>query len=210
MTSFGRNIQQTYDRVAGEYAAQFYDELSRKPFDRNLLNQFSDLVRGHGPVCDLGCGPGQIARYLKDRQVSALGLDLSGELLAHARRLNPDRPFAQGDMLALPFRGQSLAGIAAFYSIIHLRRSRVSAALCEFYRVLFPGGWLLLAFHGGAGELHNEEWFGKAVSLDATFFSVDEVRAYALGAGFSSPHIQTRDPYPFEYPSQRVYLLAQK
>lgn len=210
MTAFGRNIQETYDRVAGEYAAQFYDELSRKPFDRDLLDQFADLVRGHGPVCDLGCGSGQIGRYLKSRGLTSFGLDLSGELLVHARRLNPDMPFTQGDMLSLPFWGQSLAGIAAFYSIIHLHRSRISDALREFYRVLIPGGWLLLAFHGGEGEIHNDEWFGKPVSLDATFFVPDEVRAYTQDAGFSSPRIQTRDPYPFEYPSQRVYLLAHK
>jgi trans-aconitate methyltransferase len=52
-------------------------------------------------VCALGCGPGQIARYLGDRRVEAHGIDLSPGMVAEARRLNPDIPFSQGDMLAL-------------------------------------------------------------------------------------------------------------
>lgn len=210
MESFGRSIRASYDRVAADYAGQFFDELSRKPFDRDLLESYADLVRKRGLVCDLGCGPGQIARHLKDRGVSVCGLDLSGELLAQARRLNPDIPLAQGDMLALPLADHALAGIVAFYSIIHLHRKRVPDALRELYRVLAPGGWLLLAFHGGEGETRADQWFGKPVSLEATFFTGDEMRGYLARAGFASPQIQTRDTYPFESAGQRVYGLAQR
>jgi hypothetical protein len=70
MTSDRRDlIRTTYDRLAVEYANHLADELAGKPLDRQLLDRFADEVRGAGPACDLGCGPGHVARYLGDRGV---------------------------------------------------------------------------------------------------------------------------------------------
>ena len=54
----------SYDNIADDYAEEFYDELERKPFDRDLLKRFVLGLPRRGPVCDLGCGPGQIAKFL--------------------------------------------------------------------------------------------------------------------------------------------------
>ena len=47
-----------YDRVAENYAAEYFDELGRKPFDREVLDEFAASVRSQGLVCEIGCGPG--------------------------------------------------------------------------------------------------------------------------------------------------------
>ena len=85
-----RRLQRSYDAVAGEYAAHLYDELAGKPLDRELLARFAGETRGRGKVCDLGCGPGQIARFLADHGADAFGLDLSYEMLREGARLGPD------------------------------------------------------------------------------------------------------------------------
>ena len=82
-----------YDRVAEKYAAAFFDELERKPFDRSLLDRFAAAVAGRGRVCDVGCGPGHVGRYLAARGVEVFGLDLSPRMVELARRLNPGIPF---------------------------------------------------------------------------------------------------------------------
>jgi SAM-dependent methyltransferase len=143
------NTQASYDRVAGEYAERFKDEMDDKPFDRDCLDRLVREVGDLGPICDLGCGPGQIARYLYRRGAATLGVDLSPQMIAEARRLNPDIAFHRGDMLALPDADHSWGGIAAFYCIIHVPRERIVDALREMKRVLKPGGVLLLAFHIG-------------------------------------------------------------
>ena len=66
-------IEASYDQVAQQYAQTFFEELARKPFDRALLDAFGERVRAQGTVCDLGCGPGHVARYLKDRGVKVCG-----------------------------------------------------------------------------------------------------------------------------------------
>ena len=60
----------SYDRVAAEYAAQLAGELAHKPFDREWLDRFAARVRGRGLACDVGCGPGHVARYLNDQGVT--------------------------------------------------------------------------------------------------------------------------------------------
>ncbi len=76
------HIQNSYDSVAREYADEIYAELADKPFDRELLDRFAKRV-GSGRVCDLGCGPGQIARYLWERGVNLFGLFHLGTEDAH-------------------------------------------------------------------------------------------------------------------------------
>src|ERR1700694_1055011 len=91
-------MKASYEVVAEAYAAQFFDELSRKPFDRMLLDAFAADCTGRGPVLDVGCGPGHIARYLSDRGANAAGLDLSPAMVELARKLNPGPRFRVGDM----------------------------------------------------------------------------------------------------------------
>src|SRR5690348_11116771 len=89
--------QHAYDAVAHLYAQRIYPELYFKPFDREQLDKLIAHVGTLGPICDLGCGPGQVARYLKDHGAAALGVDLSPAMVAQAAALNPDIAFMAGD-----------------------------------------------------------------------------------------------------------------
>lgn len=206
-------LQRSYDRVAREYAAEFRDELDKKPFDRKMLDWLAEKAGGAGVVCDLGCGPGQVARYLHNQGVSACGVDLSAEMVRHARELNPDIHFERGDMLALAgVADEAYAGVAAFYSVIHVPRPSVVDALREIKRVLRRGGTLLVAFHLGRETIHKDEFFGEEVSLDFHFFESAEMKGYLTDAGFALEEVIERDPYPpeVEYQSRRAYIFARK
>ena len=152
---FKAATQAGYDAVAEEYAARFFDELAAKPLDRALLDCLVELTRGLGVIADMGCGPGQIARYLADHGAQAMGIDLSPEMVRLAQRLSPDIPFRVGDMLALDLGADSLGGIAAFYSVIHAPPDQIPQVMREFYRVLRLGGLALLAFHIGDEVVHR-------------------------------------------------------
>jgi ubiquinone/menaquinone biosynthesis C-methylase UbiE len=204
-------LKNSYDRIAEEYAERYFKELDHKPLDRKLLDRFAQRTRDSGPVCDLGCGPGHLARYLSERGVETFGLDLSPEMLALARRLNPDIVFEQGNMLSLDLDDNSLRGIAAFYSIIHIPPSQIVRVLAELKRVLKPGGLLLVAFHVGEETLHLEELWGEKVSMDFFFFTKKEMEDHLRSAGFDIEEVIERAPYPdVEYQSKRAYMLAIK
>jgi SAM-dependent methyltransferase len=202
-------LEDGYNRVTGQYVERIFNELEHKPLDRQLLDRFADSVTGL--VCDLGCGPGQIARYLRERGVDVCGIDLSSEMVEQARRLNPGIEFTQGNMLSLDVADERYGGIAAFYSIIHIPRDEVVAALCEMKRVLRPDGLLLLSFHIGDETLHVEDLWGEKVSLNFSFFRPDEMESYLERAGFRVEETIERPPYEtVEYQSHRAYIFARK
>ena len=204
-------VRQTYDRVAQDYAREISGELEHKPLDRALLDCFAELAGAQGVVADIGCGPGNVGRYLHDRGVEVVGLDLSPVMVTTARRLNPEMTFEVGNMLALDVPDGAWAGIVAFYSLIHLTPADLPRACGEFYRTLSDGGRTLVAFHIGDEHVHRDEWWGHEVDLDAYFFALDDV-ANALGsAGFTLEARIEREPdQSVEYPSRRGYILAHK
>ena len=203
-------LEASYDRVAERYTAEFSDELKRKPFDCAILDEFAANVPDQAQACEIGCGPGHIARYLHDRGVSIRGIDLSEEMIKCARLSNPDITFQKGNMLALDLPDASLGAIVCFYAIIHLGRADVTRALREMNRVLQPGGLLLLSFHEGEGELFRQQWYDQPVSISVTLFEKTEMSGYLEAAGFEVTRITDRNPYEFEYPTRRVYLFGRK
>ena len=199
----------SYDRVAPVYAEHFLDELAHKPLDRALLTTLIELTGAGGPIADIGCGPGQVARYLHDRGAIATGIDLSPGMVAAAGAAHPHVEFRQGNMLALPLEDNSLAAVVTFYAIIHLRPEEIGPAFREFRRVLRPGGWLLLAFHVGDERVHREELLDQPVDLDFYFLAPAAIEAALVDSGFSVEMSLQRRPYePYEFPSRRAYILA--
>lgn len=207
-----------YDALAAAYADRLYGELAHKPFDRWWLRRFAELVVGKGQVCDLGCGPGQIARALRDLGVEGVfGADLSETMLEEARRRSPELTFRQADMLALSFPDGSLAGIASFYAIVHFGPAQAERAFREMRRVLVPGGWALVAFHikesptGDHEVRHVDELFGVRASLDFVLHDVEVVVARMRAAGLEVDETTIRYPYPdVEVQTKRAYVLARR
>jgi SAM-dependent methyltransferase len=209
MSEDASRTRESYDELAATYTERIFSELAGKPLDRHLLNRFAEDVRGHGLVADLGCGPGHVARYLHDQGVRMLGIDLSPRMIDSARQRSPDIEFRVGDMRALDLPDGALAGIVAFYSLIHIGEPEMGATLRELRRVLAPGGLLLVAFHIGEETVHRDELWGHPVSLDFRFLMPSPMVARLTEAGFVVLERVEREPYPeVEHPSRRCYLLA--
>ena len=206
------DVQASYDLLADQYVQNIYDELRHKPFDRELLDRFAASIPVESLVCDIGTGPGHVARYLHDRGTKVCGIDLAPEMVDSATRLNPGIEFRQGNMFALDNADKTFGGMTAFYALVNIPRADVVRALRELLRVLKPGGLLLLAFHVGDDVLHRDEMWGVQVSLDFYFFSSDEMAGYLSAAGFEIDEIIERDPYPeaVEHQSRRSYIFAHK
>ncbi|HEV2309639.1 MAG TPA: class I SAM-dependent methyltransferase [Acidimicrobiia bacterium] len=204
------DVARVYDRIAERYAAVFSDELDRKPDDRRLLDAVAAACRGRGVVLDVGCGPGHVAAYLYDAGTESAGVDLTPAMAAAAHRRHPAVPCVVADLRRLPVADGRAAGVVAFYSLIHLPRPDLRAAVESLGRVLVPDGVLLVAVHGGEGQVHADEFVGERLSVDATLFTAAELAAAVEAAGCTVEQVLERPPYDFEHPTTRLYVRARK
>lgn len=205
-------VRDDYDRIAAEYTRRMFHEVESKPKDREMLLRFAGEIGEDGYVCDMGCGPGQIARFLADAGVRVLGLDLSPEMLAHARRLSPDLEFREGNMLSLPLPDNTLAGITAFYAIVNLPVESLPVVFREMHRVLKPMGLLLLTFHLGGDIFRPDEMWGAKVEMEFHQFDRRMIEPMLVEAGFRIEDTVEREPYApgVEFQSRRAYVFARK
>jgi 2-polyprenyl-3-methyl-5-hydroxy-6-metoxy-1,4-benzoquinol methylase len=111
--------RRAYNLAAERYHELFRDEMNEKPFDRGLLDRFASGFNNDSLVCDAGCGPsGHIGRYVFDKGIPVLGVDISDRRVELARRHNPAMRFERGDIGNLAVAGETFDGIIAYYSII--------------------------------------------------------------------------------------------
>lgn len=108
--------------------------------------------------------------------------------------------------LDLPDGG--LAGLVAWYSIIHIPPPLHPEVFAEFHRVLAPGGLVLLAFQVGDETRHITEAYGHHnLSYDAHRLRPDRIAGQLDDAGFVMNAQTVRQPVGWE-PTPQAYLLA--
>jgi len=206
-----KKIENLYDAIAKEYTKTFLGEHEKKPKDQEILYRFTQEMGGRRPVWDFGCGPGQTTAYLKSIGMEISGLDLSEKILQQARRNHSKIHFRKGNILDLEFENSSIAGVVAFYAIVHFTKAQVEIACREIFRVLKPGGVFLFTYHVGEKTIHVEEFLGKPIDIDFMFFATNFIFDCLNTIGFEKIEIIEREPYPdIEYESRRAYVFAKK
>ena len=160
----------------------------------------------HGRVLDLGCGTGQLAgRVAALPRTRVVGCDFSPGMLTHAAAQSTPAVWVQADAARLPF------GPATFDAVVSTEAFHwfpdQPAVLREVFRVVKPGGRLLLAlvntpiatvstaFHIGS-RLLGEPFYWPTIGemralVEAAGFRVEEQRRIFRLPGFLLPPVLT-------------------
>jgi len=119
------------------YSHRDPDEAARQV--ASLLSWTGDI---RGKVLDAGCGSGRHLRCLRDRGCDAVGVDLSGHLLARARSTGAG-PVVRCDLRHPPFREESFGLVASFFTVFgYLDTAAADADLfATLASMVAPGGW---------------------------------------------------------------------
>ncbi len=202
-----------YDRTAADYAERFHHHLDDKPVELAVLSAFAGLIN-KGPnrqVVDVGCGTGATTDLLHSHGVDPVGIDLSPGMIAEARRLNPALAFRVGSMTSLDTADDSVGGVCAWYSIIHIPDSHLGDVFSEFRRVLTPGGLVLLAFQVGDEPLVLTEAFGHDVHLTYARRRPQDIRKMLADNGFDVYAEVVRQPDDNDVESTpQAFVIARK
>lgn len=210
---FLRATSTSYDAFAKEYTAEHPDGVAEHPLDRNLITVFAESVRANSdaPVADLGSGPGGVAARLHALGVPVFGIDVSPGMVALAREAHPALRFHVGSMTSLDLPDESLGGILALWSTIHVPDEHLPTAFAEFHRTLVPGGQVLLAFQTADedGHLRLTERYGHEIGLDY-YWRTPETMAARLGEAGLEPYTRIRREPHGEAKLPRAFVFARK
>ena len=206
-------VMDCYNRTAKEYAEKFLSELDSKPFDRNILNRFCEMLPEGSLIYDFGCGSGQTTKYIHDKnRHKIIGLDFSENTIRLAKQNFREIEFNVDDMLNSKMASGSADGILAFYAVVHFTYIEIEQVLKEWLRLLKPNAISLFSFHVGEEILEAVDFLGVS-GANATwrFLDTDRVLEIAERVGFKVEEAVIRYPYKgYEHESKRAYIMLRK
>lgn len=110
-------------------------------------------------ILDLGCGTGRHLVFLEDQGHEVFGMDSSVNGLIYARDWlrKEDHParLLIADMTSLPYSSSSFDIIVSMYVIHHNPLAGLRRTIQEMYRLLLPGGLILLTIPSTRGFRHG-------------------------------------------------------
>src|SRR4051812_13861128 len=134
---------------AWEAQAEQWRRWARTPgldrhFERYNWPSFLDLVPPPGrATLDLGCGEGRAGAVLRARGHRLTGVDVAPTMVRFARETGAYHEVVEADAVALPMADAAFDLVLAFMSLQDM--DDAAAALREAWRVLEPGGRLVMA-----------------------------------------------------------------
>lgn len=177
-----------YDAHAREYQESL--RLKRPAAD---IRRFSAFAERDALVMDVGCGPANDLRLLRDAGVHPLGVDLSLGALREARMLLPRHPLVRAPFHDLPLRKRSFGGLWMSGSFNHLPRSRWRENFEYLLQFLDTGPVYLSCYRGRADLSEVDDPILGTVYVSAAH--EDEVEQLFASAGLKDVTVELRpDP----------------
>lgn len=156
----------TWNEVAALYQDKFMDlDLYNDSYDMfcNLL------TTANARILDIGCGPGNISRYLLLKQpgLHIHGTDIAPNMIALAKTNNPAATFEVLDSREIDRLETKFNGIISGFCIPYLSKKDCDKFIKDCYNLLETGGILYLSFVEGN---HDQSGYKTASTGDKTYF----------------------------------------
>jgi ubiquinone/menaquinone biosynthesis C-methylase UbiE len=161
--------------------APYYDKIYHWKDYPAEVRKIRKLIRRYkqspgNSLLDVACGTGKHLSYLR-RDFNCVGVDLSEEMLAVARKNVPGVTFEKGNMINFDLRKRFDIVLCLFSSIGYLRtRKEVKKAFSNFANHMKKGGVLILE-----PWIRKSEWRDKTVHMQT--FDSDSLKIARVNFG---------------------------
>jgi len=207
---------QLFDNKAGRYD-EWYQTTAGRFVDRIEKEAIFSYLEPHAgmSVLDIGCGTGNYSLALAREGLKVTGVDISPAMLASARAKAEAEglavEFLQADAGQLPFPDNCFDGVLSVSALEFL--PDLAAALRESYRVLKPGGRLVVGVIGRDSDwdryyTEKARRDSKSVFNQTRLYTLEELRGAMPGGSIRARAVLFTPPH-FDYESEQAALALE-
>jgi O-antigen chain-terminating methyltransferase len=170
---------------------------------RRRQADYVELLRGHAPVVDLGCGRGELLELLREAGIAARGVEGSASAVQECRAKGLD--VTHGELVEFLQQQPPGATGAVFAAQVaeHLEPARLQALIAAAHRALRKDGLLVLETVNVASAQAYFDVFIRDLTHERPLHP-ETLRFMAAAAGFCEARIELRSPVPDDV---RLHLL---
>ena len=197
---------ETWDKLAELY----FEKFSAIRIYDATYNSFCSLISKPNPeILEIGCGPGNVTRYLMDHRpdLKITGLDVAANMIAYARKMVPEAEFAVMDIRNLHEIKKNFDAILNGFCLPYQSKEDLDKFLEDCYAVLNTEGIIYLSCIEGEYSKSGMETGSKPeYRMQVFYYSQQYLQQVLTKYGFSilSMHLI---PYPSEAEKQQVHIV---
>lgn len=149
-----------YDQIATWYDKQAHSDSLTGTLILPHLHRLLDNLRSRS-VCDLGCGQGNVTRWLAEHGARVIGVDLSSALLNIAQQYEDKRPlgitYVQDDAQTLTtLPDETFDGLICNLALMDM--PDLQAVFASVWRVLKSNGWFIFSLTHPCFQAPHAYW----------------------------------------------------
>lgn len=186
---------ETWDKVASLYQEKFMDlDLYDGTYDFFCRS----ITKAKAGILEIGCGPGNITRYLLSRRpdFNILGTDVSPNMIHLARNNNPAADFKVMDCRNIRELHTEFDGIICGFCMPYLSPEDSSALIAASFDLLADGGMIYISFVGGDPERSGFHMGSSGDRVYFYYYHSEQVKAELVKSHFENVHL-----FQIEYPT---------
>lgn len=196
----------TYDIIAQDYNKAFGNDMS----DKKYIDKFLKKVSPGGKILDVGCGVGNLTKYIKDNNFDVMGIDLSKKMLNIAIKRFPDIKFKLMDMTNIKLIDNSFDALFIAYSLFHLPPNKIEETMEGFIKLLKRKGIIMLILQEGKGDAIIDEPFNPSHKMYINYFNKDILYDLLEKYNFKILYFDTRSANnSMELGNNKLFLIAE-
>jgi ubiquinone/menaquinone biosynthesis C-methylase UbiE len=160
-----------YDENAERFEEMFMDLHLYK----DSFKQFLIRLKPGDKILDLGCGPGNVSKYLLENipSLSITGVDLSEEMVGLAKMNVPNATFEKKDVRHLEFDPKTFDGIVAAFCLPFLYDEEAAKFIQSIALFTKTGGHIYLSTMMGSGYQFEIPSFSSGGKMFFNYYSQD-------------------------------------
>ncbi len=204
-----RETFETWNKIASSYNGKFLNlEIYNETYDF-----FCGLVKKVSPqILDVGCGPGNITRYIlsKLHDARVLGIDVAPKMLELAAKNNPTATFKLMDCRHIDKLTTKYDGIISGFCIPYLSGEDCVKFITDSYNLLNENGVLYLSFVEGDVNKSGFQSDSGGNRVYFYFHNVDTLKQQLIENGFETPVVFNIEFKRSENDSENHTILISK